>query len=102
MLPSKLTNMLASGRPVVATADPATALGREIDGCGILTPPGDAGAMATAIEALLDAPDARARLGAAARQRAIWRWDGQAILAGLEVEITRLVASAPYSAVAKP
>ncbi|PKP69097.1 MAG: colanic acid biosynthesis glycosyltransferase WcaI [Alphaproteobacteria bacterium HGW-Alphaproteobacteria-4] len=102
MLPSKLTNMLASGRPVVATADPATALGREIDGCGILTPPGDAGAMATAIEALLDAPDARARLGAAARQRAIWRWDGQAILAGLEGEFTRLVASAPYSAVAKP
>src|SRR5690606_42022738 len=42
VLPSKLTNMLASGRPVIATAAPGSDLAIEIDGCGIATPPHDA------------------------------------------------------------
>src|SRR5690606_21104647 len=46
VLPSKLTNMLASGRPVVATASPGTELAQEVESCGIVTPPGDGRAFA--------------------------------------------------------
>ena len=40
VLPSKLTNMLFSGRPVVATTEPGTGLYAEVEGCGAITPPG--------------------------------------------------------------
>lgn len=84
VLPSKLTNMLASGRPVVATAGVGTGLAHECDGCGIVTEPGDAAALATAIETLIDDPEARARYGAAARLRAEQRWSRVAILHSFE------------------
>ena len=54
VLPSKLNNMLASGRPVVATASAGTGLASEVEGCGIVVEPGDAKAFAQAITALLD------------------------------------------------
>lgn len=81
VLPSKLTNMLASGRPVVATAQPGTGLAREVEGCGIVTPPEDAAAFAEAIEALLDDPALHSRLSAAARDRALAVWAKDAIIA---------------------
>lgn len=84
VLPSKLTNMLASGRPVIATAAPGTALAEEVAGCGAVTEPGNATALAASIKTLLDDPDLRQRYGAAARQRALQRWDGNAILDRLE------------------
>jgi colanic acid biosynthesis glycosyl transferase WcaI len=37
VLPSKLTNMLASGRAIAATAEPGTGLAAEVDGCGLIT-----------------------------------------------------------------
>jgi glycosyltransferase involved in cell wall biosynthesis len=47
-----------------------------VDGeSGILVPPGDAAALARALASLAAAPDTRARLGAAARQRAVERFD---------------------------
>ena len=82
VLPSKLTNMLASGRPVVATTEPGTGLYGEVDGCGVITPPGDAAALAVAVAALADDPARRALLGAAAAQRAVERWSKPAIIAG--------------------
>jgi len=90
VLPSKLTNMLASGRPVIATAEPGTALAREVEGCGMVTRPGDAAALAAAIETLIDQPELCAAQGAAARARAYERWDSAAIFARFEAEILRL------------
>ena len=90
VLPSKLTNMLASGRPVLATAAPSTALGAEVEGAGLLVPPGDFIAASRALETLLDDPDLRARLGAQARKRALERWDMQAILRRLQDEFRTL------------
>ena len=81
VLPSKLTNMLASGRPVIATTEPETGLYAEVDGCGLITPPGDAGALAEAIIALADDPVRRAELGKAAALRAVERWSKPAIIA---------------------
>lgn len=84
VLPSKLTNMLASGRPVVATADPGTGLADEVEGCGVLTMPGDAEAFARGIEAVIDDPAAAARYGEAARTRAMQRWAKEPILERLD------------------
>ncbi|MBT0958241.1 WcaI family glycosyltransferase [Alphaproteobacteria bacterium KMM 3653] len=80
LLPSKLTNMLASGRPVVATVDPGTALAKEVLGAGTICPPGDAQAFATAITELLTDPDARNGMGKTARERALERWNKSAII----------------------
>jgi len=80
VLPSKLANMLASARPVVATSEPGTGLYDEVDGCGMITAPGDAVALANAIAALADDPARRTWLGQAAGQRAIERWSRDAII----------------------
>jgi len=91
VLPSKLTNMLASGRPVVATASPGTGLHAEIDGCGIPTLPGDAAALAEAIATVVDNPGVREQLGIQARRRAAERWSRDAIIAGMEARAEQLV-----------
>ena len=90
VLPSKLTGMLASGRPVVAGAAPDTGLAMAIDVCGIATPPGDPGAMAEAIQMLADDDERRRHLGRACRQRAIERWDKEAILGRFEAQLEEL------------
>ncbi len=51
VLPSKLGNLLASGRPVIAGTDADTEFGRIVaeSGCGILVEPGNGGQIAAAI-----------------------------------------------------
>lgn len=90
VLPSKLTGMLASGRPIVAMADEGTALAEEIVGCGIAVRPGDAQAMAQAIVALSDA-DVRAEMGRSARARAEQIWKFAPIVDRLEARFWNLV-----------
>lgn len=90
VLPSKLTNMLASGRPVIATALPGTALANEVAGAGVITPPGDAEALAGAIVDLLDDPARRAEMGQEARAGAVRRWDMSRILGRLETKLKQL------------
>jgi colanic acid biosynthesis glycosyl transferase WcaI len=90
VLPSKLTNMLASARPVVATTEPGTGLYAEVEGCGALSPPGEAAALAASIVRLADDPVLRAKLGAEARRRAEERWSKDAIIARAVSEMDRL------------
>jgi colanic acid biosynthesis glycosyl transferase WcaI len=90
VLPSKLTNMLASGRPVVATAAPGTGLAREVEGAGFATPPEDTSAFATAIEALIDDPTIWRRLSANARTKATTVWNRQSIVNGLVENLEEL------------
>lgn len=93
VLPSKLTNMLASGRPVVATALSGTALAKEIEGSGAVTPPGDASAFAAAIEALLENSEQRAAFGEQARIRADANWDMNSILDKFETKLCQLAST---------
>ncbi|RZA18405.1 MAG: glycosyltransferase, partial [Proteobacteria bacterium] len=88
------TNMLASGRPVIATADPGTGLADEVEGAGIVIPPGDAQAMADAIEQLIDDPERAASLGKAARIRAEERWSKDAIIGRFMEQVSALVPAA--------
>jgi len=98
MLPSKLTNMLASGRPVLATTDEGTALAAEVRGAGVLVEPGDFVAAARALEDLLDDAPRRQALGAEARRRALERWDMTAILRRLQTEFDGIAQAEPIAA----
>jgi colanic acid biosynthesis glycosyl transferase WcaI len=91
VLPSKLTNMLASGRAVAATAEPGTGLAIEVEGCGLVTPPGDASAFASAVEHLIDSRETRLRFGTQARRRAEERWSRDQILDRFIEQLTSLV-----------
>ncbi len=92
LLPSKLTNMLASGRPVLAAAAPGTGLAREVEGCGLTVDPGDEAAFAQGIVRLIDDPALCARFGRAARARAERRWSRAPILAKFERQLRELAA----------
>ncbi|MGH7088120.1 MAG: WcaI family glycosyltransferase, partial [Stellaceae bacterium] len=80
VMPSKLLGMTASGRPVIAGADPESALGKVAPCCGILVAPEDGRAMAVAVAALVDDAPRRARLGAAGRRYAVENWSRDVVL----------------------
>jgi colanic acid biosynthesis glycosyl transferase WcaI len=80
VLPSKLSGMLASGRPVVATVSPFSGIAHEIAGGGRIVPPGDPQALAQALIALAGDISQRRVLGALARQQAERNWDKAVIL----------------------
>jgi glycosyltransferase involved in cell wall biosynthesis len=78
-LPKSLLEAAACGRPMIATDVPGC---REVaipNETGLLVPPDDAAALAEAIERLAQAPDLRARFGAAARRLAETRFSADAI-----------------------
>ncbi|MFN4128593.1 MAG: WcaI family glycosyltransferase [Paracoccaceae bacterium] len=99
VLPSKLANMLASGRPVITTASPNSALASEVNGCGVVVPPGDDAALAEAVEHLLEQSERRLDMGLAARLRAIDRWDDVSILSKFETQLFRSCRNEPFSLV---
>lgn len=80
VMPSKLTGMLASGRPVVATAHPGTQLAAAVQGLGIVVPPGDTDAFAAAILTLAADKDLRVSQGQQARRYAVTHLDTPVIL----------------------
>ncbi|MGD1036874.1 MAG: WcaI family glycosyltransferase [Roseiarcus sp.] len=69
VLPSKLGGMLASGRRIIVTAAPGTELATFVEGAAIVVPPGNAAALAEAIEQAADAGSEDA--GAARRRRCL-------------------------------
>ena len=94
VMPSKLGNMLASGRPVIAGANPGTQLFEAIQDCGIAVPPEDAEALANALRQLSANPECRQALGQAARQRAEDEWGQETIMLKLEEYIWKSESSA--------
>ena len=74
---------MSCGVAVVATTGGALPEVVGTDGeTGLLVPPDDPGALALAIERLLDDPALRARLGAAGRDRVVHRFTWQVTAAG--------------------
>ncbi len=87
VLPSKLANMLASGRPVVAGVHPGRGLAREVEGAGLICAPEDAQAMAEAIARVLDDGEFHAACSEEALNRASDSWSREAIIGGFSREI---------------
>jgi len=82
---------MAAARPVVA-AEVDGPSHTVVDGeTGLLVPPGDADALAVAIEKLLDAPDLAAAMGAAGRARAEQRFSVDAMVRAFEEVYDRVV-----------
>lgn len=84
VMPSKLTGMLASGRPIVATAEEGTQVAEVVARCGINVPPGDVGALAEAIRALGADSGKRQNLGTKAREYAVEHLDVSRVLREFE------------------
>lgn len=80
VMPSKLTGMFASGRPVVATAHPGTQLERAVRGRGTVVPPGELDAFALAVIELASDNNLRLKLGQKARDYALSNLDPLVIL----------------------
>ena len=81
--PRVLLEAAAMGKPMVAT---------DVPGCrdvvdngvnGLLVPARDAGALVIAIETLLDSPELRARMGKAAREKALREFDERDVVKGI-------------------
>lgn len=71
VMPSKLTGMLATGRPVVACANEGTQIAEVVDGCGIVVPPEDPSRFMDAIKTLAKDKELRDALGENARDYAL-------------------------------
>ena len=86
VMPSKLLGMLASGRPVLATAHPGTQLAKIVSSCGKVVEPGNTQEVAQGLLELLHAPQERERLGIEAR-KAAQAWDKASVLRGFENQL---------------
>lgn len=95
VMPSKLTGMLSSGRPVLAGARPETELGHVVAQCGRIVPPEDAAAFATALQALAADAPLRHALGERARRFAEEHLARDAVLARFERDLQDCIAPSP-------
>jgi len=92
VMPSRLTGMLASGRPVIATAHPGTQVAQVVEGRGLAVPAEDAAALHAAVLRLVEDEQLRLALGRAARQYAVEHLGKQRILEQFEHDLKALVA----------
>lgn len=84
VMPSKLTGMLASGRPVICAAAAGTELATVVAGCGLVVPPEHPRAMARGLLTLLRDAELRRRLGDAAARHAQIHFHTDTVLGRLE------------------
>jgi colanic acid biosynthesis glycosyl transferase WcaI len=92
VLPSKLTGMLSSGRPIVATCHEGTEMAHVVSKCGVVVPPDDQAALAHAIEALANQPATRREMGLLARRFAEDHLAQKSVLSKWLRQIGELVA----------
>jgi colanic acid biosynthesis glycosyl transferase WcaI len=91
VMPSKLSGMLASGRPVVATARAGTELEKVVAGCGVVVDAENPEAFGRAVIALADDAERRTVLGLAARAYAEAYMGRDAVLGAFETALLHLV-----------
>lgn len=87
VLPSKLSGMLASGRPVIATSHENTEISSVVRNCGFVVPPENAMAISDAIFGLIEEPELMAEFGNAARQYTIDYLSHSRVLSNLDLQI---------------
>jgi colanic acid biosynthesis glycosyl transferase WcaI len=92
VMPSRLTGMLASGRPVIAMADPGTQVALVVEGRGLVVPTGDEAALYAAASRLIEDEELRLCFGRAARAYAVEHLGKQQVLERFELDLKALVA----------
>jgi colanic acid biosynthesis glycosyl transferase WcaI len=91
VMPSKLTGIFASGKPVVATANPGTEVMRVVKNRGIVIKPNDAEEFARSLLFLATNSGERKRLGNAGRSYAVEKLSKEKILCRFENDLCTLV-----------
>jgi len=84
VMPSKLSGMLASGRPILATANPRTQVADTVKNAGLVVPPGDVDAFVEAMLIMESSVEKRNEWGKRAREIAVQEWDKEQILLKFE------------------
>ncbi len=97
VMPSKLLAMLASGRPVIATAPTTSEIAVTLVDAGLVTPPEEPALLAAAIQTLAGDAEARRRMGAAAAQLARGSMHTETILRRIEAQLMSLADDAKAS-----
>ena len=92
VMPSKLNGMFASGKAVIATANPDTELGRIVTEAGVLVAPEDPAALADAIRQLSESSEKRDLLGHKGRAYALENWNAEIVLAQFHQHLQELAA----------
>jgi colanic acid biosynthesis glycosyl transferase WcaI len=87
VMPSKLSTMLASGKPVIAGANPGTQISRVLDTIGVVIQPGNVTALVGALSKLYENPSERFRLGSLGRSYACQHLDKEIILSQLHTSL---------------
>ena len=90
VLPSKLSGMLASGRPVLATVRQGSEIADLLQGSGVVVQPDDAQGLADAVRHLAAQPALRATLGRQARRVAEREMGREAISLALQAQLEQL------------
>jgi colanic acid biosynthesis glycosyl transferase WcaI len=90
VMPSRLSAMLSSGRPVIATAHPGTQVAQVVEGRGVAVPAEDPAALRAAVLRLVEDRELRLALGRAARDYAVRHLSKQAVLEQFEADLKRL------------
>lgn len=96
VMPSKLTGMLSSGRPVVATADAGTQVAQVVEGsglddaCGLVVPAEDSQELHDAVARLVEDAALRHRLGENARRYAVEHLGRDQVLTQFERDLQEL------------
>ncbi|MBW5448365.1 WcaI family glycosyltransferase [Cohnella sp. CFH 77786] len=104
VMPSKLTGMLASGKPVIATAERETAVHSvmEESGAGLLIPPEDPAALAAALRDLAQRRSFRRSAGNSARRYAENRLGYESVMQTFHQSVLELGVKMAYEPNDKP
>jgi colanic acid biosynthesis glycosyl transferase WcaI len=90
VMPSKLTGMLASGRPVLACANSGTEVAGIVQHCGLVVPPEDSKSFYVALSRLIADDRLRQTLGLAGTEYALNHLSQDRILTGFESKLIEI------------
>ncbi len=93
-LPNVLVEAMAEGAAVVGSREAGIPEAIEHEKTGLLVPPGDPGALADALQSVIEAPARRRQLGVAARAAALARFEAKSQSRRLERALLRVIEEA--------
>jgi colanic acid biosynthesis glycosyl transferase WcaI len=90
VMPSKLTGMLASGRPILACTRSGTEVASVVQHCGLIVPPEDPESLYVALSVLIADGTLRQNLGLAGAEYALNHLSQDLILTGFESKLIEI------------